>query len=60
MKRSILALASGAFILGLAPGLLTMGPRLWGIPLFAALGVAGAAARLAVLFITMRRQKWLD
>ena len=43
-----------------APGLLTMGPRLWGIPLFAALGVAGAAASLAVLFTTMRRQKALD
>ena len=37
-----------------------MGPRLWGIPLFAALGVAGAAASLAVLFTTMRRQKALD
>src|SRR2546427_10344858 len=44
--RLALAVVSGAFILGLAPGLLTMGPRLWGIPLFAALGVAGAAASL--------------
>jgi ubiquinone biosynthesis protein len=58
--RLALAVVAGAFILGLAPGLLTMGPRLWGIPLFAALGVAGAAASLAVLFITMRRQKALD
>lgn len=58
--RLALAVVSGAFILGLAPGLLTMGPRLWGIPLFAALGVAGAAASLAVLFTTMRRQKALD
>jgi ubiquinone biosynthesis protein len=58
--RMALAVVAGAFILGLAPGLLTMGPRLWGVPLFAALGVAGAAASLAVLFITMRRQKALD
>lgn len=57
--RLALAVVAGAFILGLAPGLLTMGPRLWGIPVFAALGVIGAAISVGALVLTMRRHKAL-
>ena len=58
--RLSLAVVAGAFILGLGPTLLSWDVRLLGIPVFPVLGGIGAVASLAVLFLTIRRQRALD
>lgn len=58
--RLALAVVAGAFILGIGPTLLAWDVRLWGIPVFPVLGGLGAVVSLAVLVITMRRQKALE
>ena len=58
--RLALAVVAGAFVLGMGPTLLAWDLQLWGIPVFAVLGVLGAIVSLAVLVLTMRRQKALQ
>lgn len=58
--RLALAVVAGAFVLGMGPTLLAWDLRLWDIPVFAVLGVLGACISLAVLVLTMRRQKALQ
>lgn len=58
--RLSLAVVAGAFILGIGPTLLSWNVRLFGIPLFPVLGGLGAVISLAVLVMTMRRQRALD
>lgn len=58
--RLSLAVVAGAFILGIGPTLLSWDLRLLGMPVFPVLGGIGAVASLAVLFMTMRRQRALD
>jgi ubiquinone biosynthesis protein len=58
--RLSLAVVAGAFILGIGPTLLAMDVRVFGIPVFPVLGGLGAVISLAVLVLTMRRQRALD
>ncbi len=58
--RVALAMVAAAFILGIGPTLLAWDLRLLGIPVFPVLGGLGAVASLAVLALTMRRQKALE
>ncbi|WP_284337471.1 ABC1 kinase family protein [Comamonas sp. NoAH] len=58
--RLSLAVVAGAFILGIGPTLLAWDVRLLGIPVFPVLGGLGAVVSLAVLVMTMRRQRALD
>ena len=58
--RLSLAVVAGAFILGIGPTLLAWNVRLFGIPVFPVLGGLGAVISLAVLVLTMRRQRALD
>ena len=58
--RLSLAVVAGAFILGIGPTLLAMNVQLLGIPVFPVLGGLGAVISLAVLVMTMRRQRALD
>ena len=58
--RLALAVVAGAFILGIGPTLLSWDVRIFGIPVFPVLGGLGAVVSLAVLGLTMRRQKALD
>ena len=58
--RLSLAVVAGAFILGIGPTLLAWDVRLFGIPVFPVLGGIGAIGSLAVLVMTMRRQRALD
>ena len=58
--RLSLAVVAGAFILGIGPTLLAWDVRLWGVPVFPVLGGLGAVISLAVLVMTMRRQRALD
>jgi ubiquinone biosynthesis protein len=53
--RLALAVVAGAFILGLAPRLMAMGPVWFGIPVFPALGLLATCASIAALVITLRR-----
>ncbi|XAH24269.1 AarF/UbiB family protein [Xylophilus sp. GW821-FHT01B05] len=53
--RLALAVVAGAFILGLAPRLMAMGPVWFGIPLFPALGLLATCASIAALVVTLRR-----
>ncbi len=58
--RLSLAVVAGAFILGIGPTLLAWDIRVLGIPVFHVLGGLGAVTSLAVLVLTMRRQRALD
>ena len=58
--RLSLAVVAGAFILGIGPTLLAMDVRLLGIPVFPTLGGLGAIISLAVLVMTMRKQRALE
>ncbi|WP_455555564.1 ABC1 kinase family protein [Comamonas sp.] len=58
--RLSLAIVAGAFILGISPTLRDLDLRVFDIPVFPVLGGIGAVASLAVLFMTMRRQRALD
>lgn len=58
--RLSLAVVAGAFILGIGPTLLAWDVRVLGIPVFHVLGGLGAVTSLAVLVLTMRRQRALD
>lgn len=58
--RLSLAVVAGAFILGIGPTLLAWDVRVFGIPVFPVLGGLGAIISLAVLVMTMRRQRALD
>lgn len=58
--RLSLAVVAGAFILGIGPTLLASQVHLFGIPVFPVLGGLGAVISLAVLGLTMRRQRALD
>ena len=58
--RLSLAVVAGAFILGIGPTLMAMNVRFFGIPVFPVLGGLGAVVSLAVLVLTMRRQRALD
>ena len=58
--RLSLAVVAGAFILGIGPTLLAWDVRIFGIPVFPVLGGLGAVISLAVLVMTMRRQRALD
>ncbi|MGN1056431.1 MAG: AarF/ABC1/UbiB kinase family protein, partial [Comamonas sp.] len=58
--RLSLAVVAGAFILGIGPTLMQWDVRIFDIPVFPVIGGLGAVASLAVLFMTMRRQRALD
>ncbi|MCT9809599.1 AarF/UbiB family protein [Acidovorax sp. Be4] len=58
--RMALAVVAGAFILGMGPTLLAWDVRWFGVPVFPVLGGLGAVVSLAVLALTMRRQKALE
>lgn len=58
--RLSLAIVAGAFILGIGPTLLAWDVRVLGLPIFPVLGGLGAVISLAVLVLTMRRQRALD
>lgn len=47
--RLCVALVTAAFALGLAPHLMDLGPRLWGIPIFVWLGLAATVSGSALL-----------
>lgn len=54
LERSIIrlciAIVTAAFVLGLAPRLFDLGPIIWGIPLFAWLGMVATAMGCSLLF----------
>lgn len=58
--RLALAVVAGAFVLGIGPTLLAWNVHLLGLPIFPILGGLGAIASLAVLVMTMRRQRALE
>lgn len=58
--RPSLAAGAGAFIGGIGPSWFAWNMRLWGVPAFSALGSCGAAIRLAMGGLTLRRHQALD
>lgn len=55
--RLAIAIVTAAFILGLAPRLLTVGPAWQGMPVFALVGVVLAVVSLIVLLWSFRRRR---
>lgn len=55
--RLAIAIVAAAFILGLAPRLLTLGPTWYGIPVFGLLGLVLAVGSLVVLLWSFRRRR---